>query len=132
MRREQRHRRHERIGQQERFDGEGEANGLAGLRAEGSTERGVEQEVHEEREEPGLCDATHPDEPANRRACGNAGPGKLPLLEFLLEFLNNDVKVAPSLSVVARSVSDDQFSGERPLDPLASSIYHHIPQQQVR
>ena len=78
------HRRHERIGEEERLDRERQAHRRVRLRGEGSAEARLEEEVHEEGEEADLRRAPHPDERADALARRDAGAGELRILLLLL------------------------------------------------
>ena len=77
MRREQRHRRDERIGEQEAFDRVRQAHRGVGLRGERAAERRLDEKKHEEREARDLHEAPRPDEPADDLARRDSRPGPL-------------------------------------------------------
>jgi hypothetical protein len=75
VRGEQRHRPHERIGEKERLHRQGQPDGLARLRRERAAERRLEEEEHEQGEEPCLRHAPHPDEDLDGLARRDPGAG---------------------------------------------------------
>jgi hypothetical protein len=77
VRREERHRADEGIGEEKRFDRKRQPNRRIGARGEAPAEAGLEEEVHEHREEEDLREAPDPHEGANRSSGGDAAAGEL-------------------------------------------------------
>src|SRR5580692_7642447 len=71
MRREERHRPDERIGEEIPFDGERQADGGIGLCREASSKRRLEEEIEKESEEERLREPPRPHEPANHATRGD-------------------------------------------------------------